>query len=479
MNPLKCVIVTILYYLGVICKDQGVFISQDKTTWNESSCTLAEPRVICRVDGSCIVENGLKFLENAEDQDNVFWIGFVKTWISYAYVGCGQLNDGANYSVSTLGECRRTTGCQTFGIQKSTVGLRCKCANKNAPWTRTCKEKCVEADQYPCGGTADTNIFSFYTVESVPPSDHSQNNTRNCLLFYYKYKNGNYYYWESCNLKTTPSLLCSNKYFSEHNQMAERHYSSNNRWAQAVEICVVGGRYPASIQSINNVNFTEQDQQSHWTGITKKESIISLSDMLDDSSYPPLTYAYVEQINQTFYVRFAKECYLRKSLCAGGPTSGVTSTNAVIITDIHPTQAPILNTSTTPTSHPVPEGTPASLDKEEGGSSTEIVIGVVIAVTLLAVVVLAVLIKRRYISRACFNNAATAKSSGQPSTGLTTPVDNQKRVEYVNTAYNEMHRNTRNNKAAMTYEKLNMTKGLDNYLSLQEIHADEHDYQNT
>ncbi|XP_052784141.1 uncharacterized protein LOC128219967 isoform X2 [Mya arenaria] len=431
MNPLKCVIVTILYYLGVICKDQGVFISQDKTTWNESSCTLAEPRVICRVDGSCIVENGLKFLENAEDQDNVFWIGFVKTWISYAYVGCGQLNDGANYSVSTLGECRRTTGCQTFGIQKSTVGLRCKCANKNAPWTRTCKEKCVEADQYPCGGTADTNIFSFYTVES------------------------------------------------EHNQMAERHYSSNNRWAQAVEICVVGGRYPASIQSINNVNFTEQDQQSHWTGITKKESIISLSDMLDDSSYPPLTYAYVEQINQTFYVRFAKECYLRKSLCAGGPTSGVTSTNAVIITDIHPTQAPILNTSTTPTSHPVPEGTPASLDKEEGGSSTEIVIGVVIAVTLLAVVVLAVLIKRRYISRACFNNAATAKSSGQPSTGLTTPVDNQKRVEYVNTAYNEMHRNTRNNKAAMTYEKLNMTKGLDNYLSLQEIHADEHDYQNT
>ncbi|WAR28780.1 hypothetical protein MAR_014484 [Mya arenaria] len=202
MNPFNCVIVTILYCLGVICKGQGFFISQHGTKWDKSSCTLAKPKVVCMDDGSCVVENGLEFLTNAEDQDNGFWIGYAKTWISYAYVGCEELNDGVEYSVSTLGECRRTTGCKTFGIQKSTAGLRCKCASKNAIRTQTCGEKCEEVDQYPCGGTVDTNIFSFYTVENVPLSNNSQDIHRNCLLFFYKYINGYDYQWNSCTLST-------------------------------------------------------------------------------------------------------------------------------------------------------------------------------------------------------------------------------------------------------------------------------------
>ncbi|WAR28695.1 hypothetical protein MAR_014399 [Mya arenaria] len=195
--------------------------------------------------------------------------------------------------------------------------------------------------------------------------------------------------------------------------------------------------------------------------------------------YPPLTYAYMEQINQTLNVRFAKEGDLRKSLCAGGPPSGVTSTNAVITTDTHPTQAPALNTSTMLISHTVPEATAASLDKDKGGSFIGIVVGVVIAVTILIAAVLAVIVKRRYMARACFKNAATATPSGQPSTGVSTDVDNQQQVEYVNTANNEMHINTGNNMESNTYEKLNTTKGVDKYLSLQEINAVEHDYQNT
>ncbi|WAR28709.1 hypothetical protein MAR_014413 [Mya arenaria] len=123
----------------------------------------------------------------------------------------------------------------------------------------------------------------------------------------------------------------------------------------------------------------------------------------------------------------------------------------------------------TPISHPVPEGTTESVVKEEGGSSTVIVVGVEVVVTLFVVGVLAVLIKRRYMTRACSNNAAT----GKPSTEVSTAADNQQRVEYVNTANNEVHSNSLN-----TYEKLNMTKGVDNYLSLQEINAVEHDYQN-
>ncbi|WAR28773.1 hypothetical protein MAR_014477 [Mya arenaria] len=55
--------------------------------------------------------------------------------------GCEELNDGTEYSVSTLGECRRTTGCKTFGIQKSTAGLRCKCASIDAARKGSCGEK--------------------------------------------------------------------------------------------------------------------------------------------------------------------------------------------------------------------------------------------------------------------------------------------------------------------------------------------------
>ncbi|WAR28706.1 hypothetical protein MAR_014410, partial [Mya arenaria] len=82
MNPLNCVIVTVVYCLGIICKGQGVFVSHDETRWDESRCTLAKPSFICRGDGSCIVENGL----DLDDQDNGLWIGYAKTWISYAYV---------------------------------------------------------------------------------------------------------------------------------------------------------------------------------------------------------------------------------------------------------------------------------------------------------------------------------------------------------------------------------------------------------
>ncbi|XP_052784613.1 mucin-5AC-like [Mya arenaria] len=224
-------------------------------------------------------------------------------------------------------------------------------------------------------------------------------------------------------------------------------------------------------------------------------------DMLDNSTNPPLTYAYVWLINQTFNVRFAKKYYLKKSLCAAdststgapktpretqptysksttthsksttGPVSSSTSTRNVITTDTHPTQAPALNTSTTPTSHQVPKGTAASLNKDEGGSSVGLVVGVVIAVTLPVAAVLVVIVKRRNMARACFNNAATTNTSGQPFTGLSSAVDNQQQVEYVNIANNEMHIHTGNNMESNTYEKLNTNKGVDNYLSLQEING--------
>ncbi|XP_052783229.1 uncharacterized protein LOC128219458 [Mya arenaria] len=376
----------------------------------------------------------------------------------------------------------------------------------------TCRETCVEADQYPCGDTDDTNIFSVYTVENVPPSSNSQDIERNCLLFYYNYRPGHDYYWESCIFYSPTVVLCSNRYFSGlrsteansrlENKVTAEIYKGRSRWNRAVEYCIDKGIFPASIQSIKNGNFTDQDAQDHWTGIIKTESIISLNDMLGNSTYPPWTYAYVEKMNQTVYVRFEGDSKRkRKSLCAGDDTSAgppttpretqptyskSTTTLAKTITEplssttygntayTHPTRVSTLNT--TPISHPVPEGTPASLDRDKGGSSTAIVVGVVIAVTLVIAAVLVVLIKRRYMARACFNNASTANTPGQPSTGVSTAVDKHQRVEYVNTANNEGHRNTAEGN---TYEKLNMTKGVDNYISLQEINAVEHDYQNT
>ncbi|WAR28756.1 hypothetical protein MAR_014460, partial [Mya arenaria] len=83
----------------------------------------------------------------------------------------------------------------------------------------------------------------------------------------------------------------------------------------------------------------------------------------DNSINPPLTYAYVEKINQTFFIRFAQEGDLRKSLCAGD-TLPSTAYGNTTYTD--QTQAPTL--STPPISLPVSEETTAFLDKNEGGA---------------------------------------------------------------------------------------------------------------
>ncbi|WAR29836.1 hypothetical protein MAR_003404, partial [Mya arenaria] len=262
---------------------QGVFVSQNETGWDESSCTLAELDITCSDDGSCVVTNGSDFLINTNVPDNGFWIGFIKTWISYAYVGCNQVNVGFEYSVPTLGECRRTTGCQTFGIRNSTEGLRCKCASNNHVDSGICRSICEEADQYPCGDTTDTTMFSIYTIEKVPPSSHSQNNTNNCLLSYFARAD---FDWGSCNFNSSPALLCSDTNFLDQNQKAQAYTCLYQKWVTAVDECFVGNHFPATIQN--------------------------------NSTNPPVTFAYVEKINQTVYVRFANKTESRKSLCAGG-----------------------------------------------------------------------------------------------------------------------------------------------------------------
>ncbi|XP_052786210.1 uncharacterized protein LOC128221648 [Mya arenaria] len=157
-------------------------------------------------------------------------------------------------------------------------------------------------------------MFSIYMVENVPPSSFSQNIRRNCLLFNY----GRDFYWESCSLSTTPSLLCSDTNLSDQNQMAQINPTSNAKWAVAVDNCFFGKHFPAAIQSIKNAQFTYQNAQDYWTGIIKTESIISGTYMLDNNINPPVTNAYLEKINHIVYVRFANKNESRKSLCAGG-----------------------------------------------------------------------------------------------------------------------------------------------------------------
>ncbi|XP_052783842.1 uncharacterized protein LOC128219821 [Mya arenaria] len=264
------------------------------------------------------------------------------------------------------------------------LGLRCKCAGNNASREKTCKEKCEEAFKYPCGDTADTNVFSIYTIENVPPSEHSQDNNRNCLLFFYNYSPGYNYYWDSCSatLNSNPALLCSNKYISEDNPMAKIHNRSDVIWAQAVENCIVARKFPASIQSIKNGNFTNQHEQDYWTGIIRKEYIISLNDMLDKSTNPPLTYAYVELINQTFYVRYADEGESRKSLCAGDSTSA----------------GPMITTRETQSSYSESATTPTKK------STTGLAVGLSVSMALLIIVTIIVLmfLKRRGLPKKCY-----------------------------------------------------------------------------
>ncbi|WAR29872.1 hypothetical protein MAR_003440, partial [Mya arenaria] len=210
--------------------------------------------------------------------------------------GCNQVTVGVEYSVSTLGECRRTTGCQTFGIRNSTVGLRCKCASNIHVHSGTCRRKCEEADQYPCGDIFDTNMFSIYAVENDGTSQLPATTTRESQPTY--------------SVSTTTQVTISK-----------------------------GGT-------------------SRISTITTRET---------------------------------ESSYLRGML------------------------------------------------------------------------------------RTCFKNTVIEKTTAEVSTA----VANQQRVEYVNTTSDGMHRNTKDTRDAQTYEKLNMTTSSDNYLSIQEIDADRHFYQNT
>ncbi|WAR29838.1 hypothetical protein MAR_003406 [Mya arenaria] len=96
------------------------------------------------------------------------------------------------------------------------------------------------------------------------------------------------------------------------------------------------------------------------------------------------------------------------------------------------------------------------------GPSTLITVGGSIAVILLVAVVLAVVIWKRGMLRTCFKNAVIEKTTRQPTAEVSTTVDNQQRVEYVNTASDGMNRNTGDSRDAQTYEKLNMTSSSDN-----------------
>ncbi|XP_052785373.1 uncharacterized protein LOC128221017 isoform X1 [Mya arenaria] len=286
----------------------------------------------------------------------------------------------------------------------------------------------------------------------------------------------------------------------------------------AVEHCFVGKHFPATIQSIINAQFTYQNAMDYWTGIIKTESITSLSSMLDNRTNSPVTYAYVEQINKTLNVRFANEGESRKSLCAGGkdgtsqlpatttresqPTYSVSTTTQVTISKGGTSRISTITTRETESSYLRSTTTQVKSRKDDTsatpsisaetqlstfstsittevesakGPSTLIAVGVSIAVIHLVAVVLAVMIWRKGMLRTCFKNTVIEKTTAEVSTA----VANQQRVEYVNTTSDGMHRNTKDTRDAQTYEKLNMTTSSDNYLSIQEIDADRHFYQNT
>ncbi|XP_052785374.1 uncharacterized protein LOC128221017 isoform X2 [Mya arenaria] len=271
----------------------------------------------------------------------------------------------------------------------------------------------------------------------------------------------------------------------------------------AVEHCFVGKHFPATIQSIINAQFTYQNAMDYWTGIIKTESITSLSSMLDNRTNSPVTYAYVEQINKTLNVRFANEGESRKSLCAGGkdgtsqlpatttresqPTYSVSTTTQVTISKGGTSRISTITTRETESSYLRSTTTQVKSRKDDTSAtpsisaetqlrpSTLIAVGVSIAVIHLVAVVLAVMIWRKGMLRTCFKNTVIEKTTAEVSTA----VANQQRVEYVNTTSDGMHRNTKDTRDAQTYEKLNMTTSSDNYLSIQEIDADRHFYQNT
>ncbi|XP_052805124.1 uncharacterized protein LOC128234726 isoform X2 [Mya arenaria] len=371
----KC-LVFILFAFNRYIEGQRLFASKQKTLWGKNNCSLAVPNIIFN-DGISIKTDEQSLLPVS---DNSLWIGMFKASLSYAYVGCNNMDGNKTFPVQSISECRWRTGCNTFAVRKiGKNNMECTCfVSSNITSLSECKSDCEElGNKYKCGSDKSP-YFSVYTVENETD-------------------------WT--NIQT----------------------GSTEKWHNAVEDCFNKNGFPGTHIHLKFANITSS--QSYWTGIMRTDTILRNDEHM--KTYFPKQYAYVILNGKNkFEVKFdLNSSAERRSLCTNEislttPSTTNTdltakttnpSTTIVQVTDVQTSDIITLKTTMTTNSHSPTSSTmvQSSIANEKNGKENKslgqqhvsvvgISIGVSACVLLVVVIVVLCFLKRRGMLR-CFD----------------------------------------------------------------------------
>ncbi|XP_052805151.1 uncharacterized protein LOC128234734 isoform X3 [Mya arenaria] len=203
-------LLAVCIYVRVI-SGSPYYVSEQKTNWGYSNCTLAIPNLNYTQSG---IFAETEHETNLTMPEEGLWIGLFQAQLSFAYVGCNEMNSNGAVIVHNISECRWKSGCNTFAIRKAdNKEIDCKCFDnavvaKETKCTSICSITLTEG--YKCGRQGH-RYFSVYTVENdTICSDNCYKDAWKCLRCMP-------FIWMKCSYRQSRKIgiICSTNPFTE------------------------------------------------------------------------------------------------------------------------------------------------------------------------------------------------------------------------------------------------------------------------
>ncbi|XP_052803490.1 uncharacterized protein LOC128233717 isoform X2 [Mya arenaria] len=408
-NQNKCF--AFLVILSSFVTGEYYFLSNDATVWGESGCTLAFPNLTFTDEGINVTNDGMSSLILPTEG---VWIGLYKARLSFAYVGCNQINDTDVLLVRDLSDCRWQSGCDTFGVREwDTAKVECTCFTGSVTKDTGCTSMCGSRDTYPCGSQGH-NIFSIYTVENVSNcSAGCSNMIRGCLGF--NFNHDNKVRWKLCDrFRNSTPILCSNQSYTESDGQVQVLLDINMTWANTGQTCFESNLFPTPFRHIQSTRLNKN--RTVWTSVIRKESILRDDDNFITSD--PKLFVYVTFAEGQLVVRLdGNSTAERKSLCLETKNTATTTIPQTTKESAPPESTSKWSTPTMQTSNeniPTPKG-------NQHDPVTEVLAGVSSFLLLVVVVAVLYFLKRRGKLR-CFESKSRIDNNGNASQQDITPV---------------------------------------------------------
>ncbi|XP_052769430.1 uncharacterized protein LOC128209444 isoform X2 [Mya arenaria] len=321
INVFLCVFA--LLDVCIFVEGHHFYVSDQKTQWGKSNCSLALPS-FNYTDHGIFAET--EHTANLSFPDEGLWVGLFQANLSFAYVGCNAMNNSGVDIVHNISECRWKSQCNTFAIRETdNEKIECKCFDLGDIARETeCTSTCKSTDEYTCGRKGQ-NYFSVYTVENVSISKcfSTSASESNCLGYY-----NQIFAWISCTTAWKKSIFCSDQpYYATDANISVADPDSKS-WAKGGKTCFERNEYPAAFKHVNSSE--KPSGPVRWTGVIRMSSLLRFDEMY--TICEPKQYAYVTLDDMTLEVRFEDKVSVnRKSLCETPDTITTTITS----TDVH------------------------------------------------------------------------------------------------------------------------------------------------